>query len=214
MQVHLTKQDLINFELDIAKSFTNKEIPFPIHLSSGNEEQLIEIFHHNVNPDDWICCTWRSHYHCLLKGVPPDKLKDAIVAGKSISLCFPEYKIISSAIVGGMAPIAVGLAMGIKRKKEENKRKVVCFLGDMAYETGIVHESVKYSQNHQLPLLWVVEDNSVSVGTNTESVWGGISSIGERELVAGSTRILRANTIRYHYRNSFPHCGVGKWINF
>jgi putative effector of murein hydrolase len=32
------------------------------------------------------------------------------MAGRSIALCFPEYRMISSAIVGGICPIAMGIA--------------------------------------------------------------------------------------------------------
>ena len=42
--VNLTKEDLINFETDIVKHWENGEITAPIHLSNGNEEQVIEVF--------------------------------------------------------------------------------------------------------------------------------------------------------------------------
>ena len=28
----------------------------------------------DVRPNDWVFCSWRSHYQCLLKGVPEDEL--------------------------------------------------------------------------------------------------------------------------------------------
>ena len=80
-----------------------------------------------------------------MKGVPKDILKKEIVEGKSISLCFPKYKIYSSAIVGGILPISVGMALSLKRKKSKNK--VYCFMGDMTSETGIAHETIKYSMS-------------------------------------------------------------------
>ena len=55
-----------------------------------------------------------------IKRSTEDILMNEIVNGKSISLCFPEYKIYSSAIVGGSIPIALGAArqlnLKIKRK--------------------------------------------------------------------------------------------------
>src|SRR5581483_8925291 len=124
----LTKKELIAFEEDIAQSFKEKKIRAPIHLYSGNEEEMIKVFH-NVRPPDWVFCSWRSHYQCLLKGVPKEEVKEAILAGKSISLCFPEHRIFSSAIVTGILPIAVGTALAIKRSGGHNK--VHCFIGDM-----------------------------------------------------------------------------------
>ena len=112
----MEKKDLVNFEKEIADLFNNKKIRAPIHLYSGNEEFLINFFK-KINKNDWIFCSWRSHYQCLLKGVPKDELKKEILNGKSISLCFPKYKIYSSAIVGGNLPTAVGVALSLKRKK-------------------------------------------------------------------------------------------------
>ena len=104
---------LISFEDEVAERFNAAEIKAPIHLYSNNEKQILEIFE-EVEVNDWIFCSWRSHYQCLLKGVPSDEVMLEIMNGRSISLCFPEYRVYSSAIVGGVLPIAVGAAMGIK----------------------------------------------------------------------------------------------------
>ena len=29
-----------------------------------------------VKKQDWVFCSWRSHYQCLLKGVPKNKVKE------------------------------------------------------------------------------------------------------------------------------------------
>src|SRR3990167_5867146 len=100
MKTLLIKKELIEFENDIANTFNNKEIRAPIHLQDNNASQLIEIFK-DINEEDWCCGTWRFHFENLLKGVSPEKLKQAILDGHSISLCFKEQKIITSAIVGG-----------------------------------------------------------------------------------------------------------------
>ena len=67
-------KDLINFENDIADTFNQGKIKAPIHLYSDNEKFLIKFFK-KVKKDDWVFCSWRSHYQCLLKGVPKDILK-------------------------------------------------------------------------------------------------------------------------------------------
>ena len=106
----------------------------------------------------------------MLKGVPEKKVIDSILKGNSISLCFPKYKIFSSAIVGGVLPIAVGTALSIKYKKDKTS-KVFCFMGEMTAETGIAYESIKYSRNFKLPIHFIVEDNSKSVCTDTRKTW-------------------------------------------
>jgi len=169
MITKLTKNDLINFEEDILKCFENKEIRAPIHLNGNSEDILIDYFNKNVSVNDWILTTWRSHYQILLKGVPPELVKKSILEGKSISLCFPEYKCLSSAIVGGIIPIAVGLGLSIKMKNK--KEKVHAFVGDMASLTGTFDECLRYVTNHDLPVKYVIENNKKSVCTPTYEVW-------------------------------------------
>ena len=107
-------EDLIAFETDIANCFNEGIIKAPVHLYDGNEEQIIKVFQ-DVSEDDWVFCTWRSHYQCLLKGVPKEQVKTDILNGKSITLCYPEHKVYSSALVTGSIPIATGVALDIKR---------------------------------------------------------------------------------------------------
>jgi TPP-dependent pyruvate/acetoin dehydrogenase alpha subunit len=169
MKVTYTPEDLIKYEDSVCDLFAQKKIRAPVHLDNGNEQPLIDVFTNFVDENDWVMGSWRQHYKCLLKGVPQKELTQAILEGKSISLCFPAYRVISSAIVGGILPIAVGAAMGIKRRK--STYKVVCFLGEMTSETGAFHEALKYSVQHDLPVLFVIEDNGKSVCTETLQAW-------------------------------------------
>lgn len=203
MDINYTKSELILFEDSIATLFNEGKILAPVHLYYGNEDSMIDVFK-NISADDWIFCSWRSHYQCLLKGVPKSQLIKEIVDGKSISLCFPEYKIYSSAIVGGSLPIALGVAFELKRKKSSDK--VFCFLGDMTSETGIAHETVKYASNQNLPIIFVVEDNGKSVVTDTKKVWGMKENSFEKT--------NNKNVIYYKYINKYPHAGAGVRVQF
>jgi len=194
---------LIEFENEIATIFNNKKIKAPIHLYNGNEEKIIRIFK-KIKKKDWVMCSWRSHYQCLLKGVPENLLKKKIIEGKSISLCFPKYNIFSSAIVGGIVPIAVGVAISIKKNNLDEK--VYCFIGDMTSETGIVHESIKYSINHKLPIIFIVEDNNLSVCTNTRTAW--------KQNILSYEKVRNRSIKYYKYKNKYPHSGAGKRIEF
>lgn len=193
-----TVESLIAFERDIADLFNSGAIRAPIHLDGGNEEQLIEIFK-DVGPNDWICGSWRQHYHALLRGVPPERLKTEIMAGRSITLCISEYRVISSAIVGGILPIALGLAWSIKR--EGGKERVWCFLGDMTARTGIYHECFSYARGWDLPIRFVTEDNRKSVCTSTRAVWGP-GFVGYDKWRA------------FEYTLPYPHSGAGKRVEF
>ena len=192
-------QDLIDFEDDIISHWENGEIRGPIHLSNGNEKQLIKIFE-KVGVDDWVFSTWRSHYHALLHGVEPSVLKQKILDGKSITIVDKNSKFYSSAIVTGTLPIALGVAKSIKYNGGNDK--VWVFLGDMAFETGIFYEVHKYARNYDLPLYFVVEDNGVSTNTPTLDTWNG------------KQREIPEDVIYYKYESKYPHYGTGKWVVF
>jgi pyruvate dehydrogenase E1 component alpha subunit len=189
---------LIGFEKKMADHWEAGRIRGPIHLSGGNEEQLIEIFK-RVKNTDWVFSTWRSHYHALLKGLPSEWLEQEILEGRSITIVNKEEKFYSSAIVGGIIPIAVGVAMANKRKGINDT--VWCFVGDMTYETGTFMENYKYAKNFDLPIRFVVEDNGVSTNTPTIETWNKKSEIPE-------------DVIWYQYKKEWPHYGTGKWVIF
>lgn len=193
-----TKEDLINFEELIVNHWSDAKIRGPIHLSNGNEEQLIEIFK-RVKTTDWVFSTWRSHYHALLKGVSTDWIEEEILKGKSITLCKLDENFYSSAIVGGTLSIALGVAMGIKAKGGDEK--VFVFIGDMSFESGIFYEVHKYARNFDLPIVFVVEDNGVSTYTPTDATWN-------------IKREVPSDVIHYTYKSKYPHYGTGKWIAF
>ena len=199
----LSPQDLINFEKEIANLFNQKKIKAPIHLYYGNEKQIINVFK-KIKKNDWIFCSWRSHYQCLLKGVPKKKIVKSILNGNSIALCFPEHKIFSSAIVGGTLPIAIGVAFAQKLRK--NKNKVFCFIVDMTSETVIAHECIKYAINFNLPINFIIEDNNLSVCTNTRMTWR------QKKLTHENNK--NKKIIYYKYQNKYPHAGSGKRIQF
>jgi pyruvate dehydrogenase E1 component alpha subunit len=199
----MTQDELIAFEDDVAARFNTGRIRAPVHLYSGNELQMIEVFK-DIGRNDWVFCSWRSHYQCLLKGVPREEVMAEIVAGRSISLCFPKQRIYSSAIVGGVLPIAVGAAMAIARSGED--ARVHCFVGDMTAETGIAHEAIKYSRNHRLPIRFIVEDNAKSVCTDTRSAWNQPTLSFEG---------VRDDYIHYYrYETRYPHAGAGVRVQF
>jgi len=203
MQNDWTVESLKEFESQVADIFNAGGIKAPVHLSDGNESALIDIFQ-EVRQDDWIFCSWRSHYQCLLKGVPPEEVLSEVVAGRSISLGFPQYRIFSSAIVGGQVPIAIGAAMGEKLKA--TSAHVWCFIGDMTAETGIAQTSIRYAETHDLPITFVIEDNGISVLTKTREVWAS-ETLRFNERNSSKVRT-------FEYRSKYPHAGAGVRVQF
>ena len=194
-----TKEKLIAFERMIADDWEAGRIKGPVHLSGGNEDELIEIFK-RIKETDWVFSTWRSHYHWVLKGISADYAHELILEGKSITMVDEEERFYASAIVGAIIPIAVGVAMANKRDGKDDK--VFCFIGDMAFETGGFMEMHKYAVNFDLPIVFVVEDNGVSTNTPTEATWKVKQDIPSEKV------------IWYSYEKVWPHYGTGKWVIF
>ena len=211
----VTKEQLIAFEEDIANCFNTKQIHAPVHLYNGNEDNIIEIFKH-IQKDDWVCSTWRNHYQCLLKGVPPEELKARILKGKSMVMCIKEYNIVCSSIVGGIPSIATGIAWGLKLSNSPNR--VWCFTGDMSAATGAWDEAYRYSMAHRLPIVFVIEDNGKSVETPTWHVWDDMHPSYSRSYFArGKCYVedFRNKVIYYRYENKkYPHAGAGVRVQF
>jgi pyruvate dehydrogenase E1 component alpha subunit len=187
MKTKWTKEKLDAFSEEIAEIYKQGKIRAPIHLCGDNAAQLIEIFK-QVKRTDFIFSTWRSGFHWLLSGRSEEELKKQILEGHSMHIYSDRF--FTSSIVGGIAPIAVGVALALKMKK--SKDRVWCFIGDAAFECGIVKESIRYSEGHDLPIKFIIENNGYSVRAKTQEVWG---------------KHKNNKIIKYNYKRKYNHAG-------
>jgi len=197
----VTAADLIAFEREVDAAFIAGKIRGPIHLSGGNESQLIDIFQ-DINREDWVFSTWRNHYHALLHGLPRDYVMAETLAGRGMNISSIEHHFFASAIVGGCLPIAVGVAAALKLGGLQ--RKVWCFVGDMAATTGAFHEAANYAYCQNLPITFVIEDNGFSTNSPTADCWGDVTPLETRNLFVK----------RYTYERTYPHTGASRWVTF
>ena len=209
----LQAEDLKKFEEEIAQLYEDGKIKAPVHLRDGNEQQLVDLFGElGIGGDDYVYYTWASHLHALLKGVSQDRMRQDILEGRSITLHYPDHNFFSSAIVGGISPIAVGTALALM--KQNKKNRVYCFLGDMAFRTGITHESIMYAIGNNLPVTFIVEDNGKSVGTPTEASWGSVSTRTVFDTYESLSSDSNVELRYYRYEMSYPHSGTGVFVEF
>lgn len=193
----ISKKELIDFEKEIANLFDRGEIPYLIHLSGGNEDQLIEIFK-NINPGDYIFSTHRSHYHYLLAGGSKEKLKEKILNGQSMFVFDKKLNFLCSSIVAGTPSIAAGVALALKRKG--SKKRVWCFVGDGAEDEGHFCEAARYVDGWDLPCTFIIEDNNRSVNTPKSERYG-------------KSEINWPNCVkRYLYTPTYPHGGTENFV--
>lgn len=211
--VKYTKEELADFEQSMASLYAEGNIRFPIHLRGSEdfayENALISFFEkENIGANDWFFGYWDTHLLALLKGVPQEEVKQGIIDGKSIALCFPQHNFYASGIVGSLFGVACGVAYRLK--KDKVKGRVYCYAGDMASFCGSFYESLQYAYNWDLPLTFLVGDNNVSVMTDTKQVWGGIPMW--HHFLSGSAY---SNKIHYFkYKNKYSHSGLKTRIAF
>jgi len=192
----MKKQDLIDFEKSVAEHWEAGDLPYLIHLSGGNEDFLIEHFEEEVKDGDWIFSTHRNHHHALLAGIPPNELMAHILSGNSMFVYSRDHHFFTSSILAGTCGIAAGVAYALKESGSENW--VYCFLGDGAEEQGHFYEAVMFVEGHDLPCMFIIEDNNRSVD----------SSIEER-MPTKFRFEMPSCVIRNQYTPTYPHAGNG-----
>ncbi len=79
-------------------------------------------------------------------------------------------------------------------------------MGEMTSETGIAHETIKYSRNKKLPIHFIVEDNRKSVCTDTRKTWS------QRKLTYEKSSDKYVTYYKYNLK--YPHAGAGKRVQF
>ena len=130
--------------------------------------------------------------------MPEQELFDAILAGRSMFISSKQHRIICSSIVGGILPIACGVALGIRLNGGNERAYVFC--GDMTSRCGIFHEFKDFCRGHSLPVRITIEDNSLSTNSPTEEAWG--------------TGTIEPPVTRYEYLRNWPHVGIGHNVSF
>lgn len=118
---------------------------------------------------DVVFTTHRNHGHLLARGADSGKMLAEILGkatgynrGKggtlhlaSLELGFPT----TSSATGGCVPLAVGAGFGFSRRKVPNVS--ICAFGDGALEEGAWHEAVNIAALEKLPVIFLVENNSL-----------------------------------------------------
>jgi TPP-dependent pyruvate/acetoin dehydrogenase alpha subunit len=165
-------------EEEIARVYPSDQIKSPVHLSIGQESVPVGVCD-ALRPDDVISTTYRGHAAYLAKGGDLNAMiaelygKETGCArgrGGSMHLIdMRQYILGGSAVVGTTIPVAVGYALALQR--EGKGRVVAAFFGDGATEEGVFHESLNFAALHQLPVLFVCENNFYAIHEPLEKRW-------------------------------------------
>jgi len=120
--------------------------------------------------EDRLFTAHRNHAHVLAKGGDPMRILAEIIGradgysggrAGTFHVAAPEIGILhTSAIVGGALPIAAGTAWAAKLGRSD--RATIAFFGDGVMEEGVFYETLNIAQLWGLPLLFYMENNSVT----------------------------------------------------
>lgn len=160
-------------EEKIIELYPSDLIQSPVHLSIGQEAVAVGVCAH-LKLEDWVFINYRGHAFYLAKGGRLPEFfselmgrRTGISKGKagSMHLAAPEVGVVgASAVVAATISHAVGSALASKIKGEKGRVFVANF-GDGAMEQGVFHESLNFAALHQVPVLFLCEDNGLAVHT-------------------------------------------------
>jgi pyruvate dehydrogenase E1 component alpha subunit len=160
------------FEERVKYLFLEGIMPGTIHQYMGQEACAVGVCA-ALKDDDVITSTHRPHGHALAKGLTPREMM-AELFGKVEGCCkgrggsmhmgnLEKGMVTAIAIVGGGVPVATGVALAFRIRKEN--RVAVCFMGDGASNEGAFHEGINMGAIWQLPVIYVVENNLYGAST-------------------------------------------------
>jgi pyruvate dehydrogenase E1 component alpha subunit len=160
------------FEDKCAELYTQEKIRGFLHLYDGEEAVAVGVIP-VLEQRDRVVATYREHGHALARGVPMTKTLAEMYGkqegcsrgrGGSMHLFDREANFYGgNAIVGGGLPLAIGLALADRIRR--NDVVTACFFGEGAVAEGEFHESLNLAALWELPVLFVCENNLYAMGT-------------------------------------------------
>ena len=162
------------FEDRVKYLFLEGIMPGTIHQYHGQEAIAVG-FCSALEDGDVITSTHRPHGHALARGLSVASLLHELF-GKTTGCCkgkggsmhvgdLEKGMAPAVAIVAGAVPMATGMALAFKMKKQ--RHAAVCFVGDGAVNEGAFHEGVNMGAVWSLPVVYVIENNLYAASTPT-----------------------------------------------
>jgi pyruvate dehydrogenase E1 component alpha subunit len=150
-----------------------------MHVYSGHEATGVGAMG-TLTETDHVITAYRDHGMALIRGVDPKPIMaemlgrvDGVSGGKggSMHLASIDHNFWGGyAIVGGHLPLAAGIAF--TQQYNNTGAVTMTFIGDGATNNGYFHEALNMSAVWKLPIVWVIENNFVGMGTRIEDTSG------------------------------------------
>lgn len=163
------------FEERTAQSYQQAKIGGYCHLNLGEEATVVGVGA-AMRPTDYLFTNYREHGYALAKGIEPGRVMAELYGrstgtskgwGGSMHMYDTEARLLGGyAIVGGQVPLAVGAALAIDYRGDDDV--VVCQMGEGTTNIGAFHESLNIAALWHLPIVFLVVNNQTGMGTTVD----------------------------------------------
>lgn len=167
------------FEERAARAYTEAKIGGYCHLNLGEEATVVGLMA-ALEARDYLFTTYREHGYALARGLEPGPVMAELFGkttgvsggrGGSMHLFDARRRLLGGyGIVGGQIPPATGAALALTYRGEPgpDAEAVMCLLGDGTTNIGAFHESLNLAALWRLPIVYVIVNNGLGMGTPVE----------------------------------------------
>jgi pyruvate dehydrogenase E1 component alpha subunit len=166
LRIFRTMATIRSAENRIIRGLNSGELTMTFYTVRGQEVIPSAIGEH-LRREDYMVTTYRGLHDCIAKGVPLDELFAEMCGkftgtskgkGGPMHLSDPHSGLmVTTGVVGGGLPIAVGLALSSTLRNDG--RVTVVNFGDGATSIGATHEAVNMAALWNLPIVFVCQNN-------------------------------------------------------
>lgn len=163
------------FEERTAQAYQQAKIGGYCHLNLGEEATVVGLGA-AMRPTDYLFTNYREHGYALAKGIEPGRVMAELYGrstgtskgwGGSMHMYDTATRLLGGyAIVGGQVPLAIGAALAIDYRGDDDV--VVCQMGEGTTNIGAFHESLNIAALWNLPVVFLVINNQTGMGTTVE----------------------------------------------
>jgi pyruvate dehydrogenase E1 component alpha subunit len=174
----------------------------PLHLSTGQEAVAAGVCA-SLTSADLLTSTHRGHGHTIAKGASVERTMCELFGratgfngGRGGSMHIADFSVGmlgANGVVAAGIPIAVGAAHAIRIRGEA--RIVCCFFGDGAINRGPFLEGLNWAAIHELPVLFVCEDNRWSATTATDAMTAGEGALARAQAIGVAGEKVDGNDV-------------------
>jgi pyruvate dehydrogenase E1 component alpha subunit len=164
------------FEERAGRAYTEAKIGGYCHLNLGEEATVVGLMA-ALRPSDYLFTNYREHGYALAKGIEAPRVMAELYGrstgvskgwGGSMHMFDAEARLLGGyGIVGGQLPLATGAALAVSYKGGDEV--VMCHMGDGTTAIGAFHESLNMAALWDLPVVFVVVNNGLGMGTTVEN---------------------------------------------